>query len=283
MFDYNIDGVSFKLNEQRDLSFLSKYGKMVCAFDENDSGNISFGMQKNGLKHFIKVAGLLTTSTIRKPNEAVLALKEAVPVYNDLKHPALIELIEHSCTEDLYVAVFKWANGECLFDHWNFSWRPKSHPQSPYSRFKQLPLERRMKAFETICSFFRLVARKGYVAIDFYDGSIMYDFDNDVTTICDIDFFSKAPYINKMGKMWGSSRFMSPEEYELNAAIDEISNVFTLGSAAFLVFGDEREHSFEKWSAGEESFDIAAKAASPRRGGRYRSIEEFCRAWEKAR
>ena len=256
---------------------------MFCAFDENDSGNISFGMQKNGSKYFIKVAGLLTTSTIRKPNEAVLALKEAAPVYDDLKHPALIELIEHSCTEDLCVAVFKWANGECLFDHWNFSWRPKSHTQSPYSRFKQLTLERRMKAFETICLFFQFVVQKGYVAIDFYDGSIMYDFENDITTICDIDFFAKAPYINTMGKMWGSSRFMSPEEYKLNAPIDEITNVFTLGSIAFMVFGDDRDHSFVKWQANNELFDVVTKATNDDRSNRFQSINEFVTTWNNAK
>ena len=36
------------------------------------------------------------------------------------------------------------------------------------------------------------------------------------------------PYINKMGRLWGSSRFMSPEEFELNAMIDERTNVFNM-------------------------------------------------------
>jgi serine/threonine-protein kinase len=30
------------------------------------------------------------------------------------------------------------------------------------------------------------VAKQNYVAIDFYDGSIMYDFDTNTTTICDL-------------------------------------------------------------------------------------------------
>ncbi len=38
---------------------------------------------------------------------------------------------------------------------------------------------------------------------------------------CDIDLYSKKPYVNKMGRLWGSSRFMSPEEFELNAMIIE--------------------------------------------------------------
>jgi len=284
MFECNIDGVSFRLKEQRELSFLSKYGKVFCAFDENDSGNISFGLEKNGSKYFIKVAGLPTTNAVRNPGEAVSALRKAIPVYNDLKHPVLTELVEHAPLDDLYLAVFKWVDGECLFDHWNFAKRPMyTHPQSPHNRYKQLSIEKRAKAFETIRSFFKLVVQKGYVAIDFYDGSIMYDFENDITTICDIDYFSRAPHINTMGRMWGSSRFMSPEEHELNANIDEITNVFTLGAISFLVFGDARDHSFEKWNANKELFDVAVKATSPDRNRRYRSIEEFCRAWDDAR
>ena len=37
------------------------------------------------------------------------------------------------------------------------------------------------------------------------------------------------PFVNKMGRLWGSSRFMSPEEFELNAMIDSRTNVFNMG------------------------------------------------------
>jgi serine/threonine protein kinase len=67
----------------------------------------------------------------------------------------------------------------------------------------------------SISAFLIDVSKQGYIAIDFYDGSIMYDLQNKVTTICDIDFFRESPSQNDMGQMWGSSRFMSPEEYEL--------------------------------------------------------------------
>lgn len=61
------------------------------------------------------------------------------------------------------------------------------------------------------------LAAKGYVTIDFYDGSIMYDFEYARTVICDIDFYVKSPYINNMGRLWGSSRFMSLEEFQVAA------------------------------------------------------------------
>lgn len=42
----------------------------------------------------------------------------------------------------------------------------------------------------------------------------MYDFSTDKTTICDVDFFKKAPVINDKGVEWfGTKRFKAPEEY----------------------------------------------------------------------
>ena len=80
----------------------------------------------------------------------------------------------------------------------------------------------------------------------------MYDFDKGRTIICDIEMYATAPYTNNMGRMYGSSRFMSPEEFNLGAAIDEITNVYTMGAAAFALFGDEerRNRAFGRLEAG---------------------------------
>ena len=107
-----------------------------------------------------------------------------------------------------------------------------------HRRFMQLPVNDRLAVFSDILSFLECVASHNYVAIDFYDGSIMYNFVNGKTTICDIDLFRKQPCVNDMGRMWGSSRFQSPEEYQLGAAIDEVTNVYTLGATAFALFGE---------------------------------------------
>lgn len=78
------------------------------------------------------------------------------------------------------------------------------------------------------------VSESGYVAVDFYAGSIMYDFQTDRITICDIDLFRKKPSINDMGEdYWGTKRLKAPEEYCYGAAIDEITNVYTLGALLF--------------------------------------------------
>ena len=38
----------------------------------------------------------------------------------------------------------------------------------------------------------------------------------------------------------GFLRFMSPEEFELNATIDERTNVFNMGAMAFSLLGGEK-------------------------------------------
>ena len=124
--------------------------------------------------------------------------------------------------------------------------------------------------------------KQGYVAIDFYDGCIMYDFDNSRTVICDVELYSKSPYKNHMGRMYGSSRFMSPEEFQLGEIIDEITNVFTMGATAFELFGGTRDRSYEKWALSKELYDVAKQAVSDERNSRQQSIEQFITEWKAA-
>ena len=88
-----------------------------------------------------------------------------------------------------------------------------------------------------------------------------------------------------MGRMWGSSRFMSPEEFELGAVIDEITNVYTMGATAFafITDGDAWEKGFEKWTLSKELFDVAKRAVSDERSERQQTINEFIEEWRAAK
>lgn len=294
MITQQIDNVYFTLKTPKDFEFLSKYGKVFCVFDKNDSGNICFGVGDGKQRFFVKVAGAETINACISPKESVKLLQSVVTLYRALEHPNLIEIVESYPIKDLYITVFNWANGECLFDHWNFEKYIENPQLKPFNKFKGLPLKKRIKTFETIQSFFKLIVEKGYTAIDFYDGSIMYDFETDTTTICDIDLFRRSPTYNNMGKnMWGTKRLKSPEEYVLGEPIDQITNVFTLGALAFHLFGDYTGEiirkmyesnsfipcSIEKWEAGNELYQTALKAVSPERENRYQCIDEFVKAW----
>jgi len=278
-----IDGLSFALGQAHDLAWLHTYGRVFCAFDQQDSGNICFGVADGARRWFIKYAGAPTVNYNGTPQEAILRLRQAAPVYQKLAHPNLIRLIAHGGQGAGYACVYDWADGECLHAHWDFDRHPKStHPQSPSYRFRLLPLEQKLACLDAIYQFHLLVAAQGYVAIDFYDGSILYDFDAGRTTICDIDFYRPGPWLNGMGRMWGSSRFMSPEEFTLGATIDEITNVYTMGATVFELLGSNRERNIATWSAPMALFQVAQRAVSPDRARRQQSLAAFYREWQAA-
>ena len=264
-----IDGIPFKLKSAFDFSFLSEYGRVFKTFDDQDSGNICFGTEKDGQRYFIKFAGAPTEQYNGNPADAVARLKATLPLYSELQHENLIELVEAKDVSGGFAMVFKWATGDCM---------GRMYPAA-HRRFMQLPVDARLTVFRDILSFFEYIASQNYVAIDFYDGSIMYDFKNCKTTICDIDFFRKQPSINDMGRMWGSSRFQAPEEFQLGAVIDEITNVYTLGATAFALFGEYNRTRY-KWQLSDKLFEVAARAVSDDRTKRQQSIRLFIDEWE---
>ena len=275
---------------KQQFSFLARYGEPFCVFDKNDSGNISFGVEnKNGERFFVKIAGRTTEIAVITPAQCVAYLEQAVPLYEEMRHPNLIELVEYFTYEKYFAAVFRWREGECLYDHWNFDHYAKTGEPRPFERFCELPLEKRLRSFEVMLSFFEAVEAARYVSIDFYLGTWMYDFDMDTTTFCDIDFFLKQPCRNEMGRMWGQERFMAPEEWVLGAVLDDRTNVYRLGAAAFTFlcgrldwYSKELDRSAEKWQANPALYQVALKATMPDPTERYACAANFIADWHAA-
>lgn len=283
MIEVKIQSVSFKLQEPHDFEWLNEMGEVLTVFDQQDSGNISFGIQINDEKKFVKYAGAKTSTFNGDTQEAIFQLQHAVELYKELKHPHLISLCEYYSLANGYVVVFDWFDGESLHPHWSFPPPAKyNDPRSPYFRYKQLSIQSRLKSLDDIFTFHLNVANKGYVAVDFYDGSLLYDFSRNQIKICDIDLYQKKPFINTMGRLWGSSRFMSPEEFILGANIDEMTNVFNMGAMAFSLLGGELDRTFTKWEAGKDLFEVASIAVNPDRKRRYQSLDKFYNAWNSA-
>lgn len=72
------------------------------------------------------------------------------------------------------------------------------------------------------------VERAGFVAVDFYDGCLLYDFDRDLLRLLDFDEYQPGPFITTEQPS-GSRRFMAPEEWGVGHTIDFRTTVFTLG------------------------------------------------------
>lgn len=293
-----LDSIEFRLKELHDFTWLKKYGTAFWVVDETGSGCVCIGMEDAGRKYFCKIAGANTVEAEISPQESIRILKEAVHLYYHLAHPNLIKIIEEYDYEPFYVVVFEWADGECLFDHWNFdAYRKDPAVKSPNERFKDLSIDKKLNAVDVLFSFLQNINQKGYVAVDFYDGSIIYDFISEKTTICDIDLFRKAPTVNDKGNDWfGTKRLKAPEEYIKGCAIDEQTNIFTLGALIFDFFGSFSEAeiqqrycsnqflpcSLDKWQLNEEGYKVALKAVNHNKSERYLSFAEFYSDWKDA-
>lgn len=144
MVTIKLDAITFRLKEQHDFSWLNKYGKAFWCVDETGSGCISIGMEKAGKKYFCKIAGVNTIEAEVTQQESVETLKNAVSLYSELEHPHLVKIVEDYAFGAFYVVVFEWADGECLFDHWNFEkYKKDKSLKSPKERFRALPAGKR--------------------------------------------------------------------------------------------------------------------------------------------
>lgn len=276
--------VTFDLREVHDFDWVQDEGRIFQVFAQQDSGNISFGVESvDGVRKFIKYAGARTLEFKGEPEEAVSRLKQGIHLYEELSHPSLIKLLDHYPVGPGYAAVFEWFAGENLHPHETYPPPSKyTHPDSPYFRFRQLPVELRMESLNDIFDFHVNVELKNIVAVDFYDGSILYDFIHHTVRVCDIDMYQQKPFNNSMGRLWGSSRFMSPEEFERGAVIDSVTNVFNMVAIAFGLLGGELDRSVDRWDAHEALHNVALKAVSPNRDERYKSVAEFVSFWREA-
>lgn len=256
-----------RLRARHDLSFLARWGKVFRVFDDQDSGNLCFGVDDGRSRVFVKYAGAPTVRYDNAIGAAVVRNRAAGDVYRALENPSLVRLRESVDLPDGHALVFDWTDAV-----------PLGRQYGQRHRVGLAPRER-AEAVLQIYRFAAQVAARGWVAVDLYDGSIMLDAASGRVVICDIDFFERAPVVNRMGRMWGSARFMSPEEHTLGARIDEVTNVYALGALAHTLLGDDETRSRASWAGTTEQFEIAARASRPGRGDRWPSVAALTDAW----
>ena len=49
-----LEGVPCVLQESQDLSFLHRWGRVFRVFDQQDSGNLCFGLEQGAQRYFVK-------------------------------------------------------------------------------------------------------------------------------------------------------------------------------------------------------------------------------------
>ena len=109
-----IDGFPCRTQEPFDFSFLKEYGKVFKVFDEQNSGNICFGVSDGTNRYFIKFAGVkfMKYHPSFPVSDDIDRLKAAAIKYKEMAHPLLINLIEAKAVGGGYMLVFDWFDGE---------------------------------------------------------------------------------------------------------------------------------------------------------------------------
>jgi len=268
-----IDGVSFQMKEAYDFSFISKYGKVFRVFDNSYSGAICFGVEQAGKRYFLKFVGAKTwRANCQNIEDIIMMLKISVPKYKDLKHPLLVNQIDAEEIGGGFMAVYDWFDGEgCGY----------MHPEMQ-EKFLALPNQEKLRVFEGILEFHAHVIERGYIAIDFNNGSTLYNFDNGKFAFCDIDFYAKHSQISGWSGIWGDPSLKSPEECRGYSVISEVSNVYTMGATAFYFFAEDDKDSRAKWTLSDELYAVAKKAISEQRSLRQQTIKALIHDWKAA-
>ncbi|MBE5786369.1 MAG: serine/threonine protein kinase [Clostridiales bacterium] len=267
---FSVDGISYTARKQPELSWLQPYGKVFYVFDQQTSGNLCFGVDGPYGKLFIKYAGARTARYTGRPEVAVETLKKAMPLYQHA-HPALTRLRGHGPTAEGYAAIFAWEDMAAL--------RPFPPDGRVLQQVQGLPWQKSLKMLDGVFDLHAQLAEAGYIAVDFWDGNVLIDFSRCRAVVCDIDLYRKKPAVNDRGRMPGSSRFLSPEEYTLGAPLDESTTVFAMGALAFEFYGENHYRSRRDWVGPPALYDVARRATQEKREKRYPSLRAFLQEW----
>lgn len=195
--------------------------EVVVTFAQ-DSGHASYGVRDaEGRRWFVK------TSADR------LALGRTAEVHRAVHHPALLEVVDLVETVDGAVLVHPWFDGELL----RAPPARRDDPAEAFTRFRELPREELTAALDVVLDAHVALEAAGWVAGDLYDGSLMYDFGARRIAVVDLECYRHGPFVNDVGRLPGSTRFMAPEEHLRGAEITARTTVFTLGRVLEVLAG----------------------------------------------
>jgi serine/threonine-protein kinase len=262
---------------ERPADYLDRIGTVFARFggDTQDSGNISYGVKLGDARYFVKTAGDPAHATPDLTHhERVELLHTAARLASTIEHPTLPKY--HGTIESVEgpMLVYSWSDGEHLGTHHS----ARDDPATAFQRFRALPVPEILQALDLVYDLHGLLTRAGWVAGDFYDGALMYDFTTSRLTVMDLDSYQLGAYRNNMGRMFGSSRFMAPEEYQLGALIDQRTTLFVMGRTALVLLSDG---SLDRtpFRGTDAQYAVLRRATAPAPSCRYPTYSSFHHAW----
>ena len=266
--------------DERAASLLRTIGTLFAEFGPptQDSGNRSYGVRVGEERYFVKTAGdPFEPAASLAHAERVELLRNAVRLHASCRHPALVPLLHTIESPDGPLLVFPWCEGELL----NVPRERRADPASALQRFRRLPVATIGRCLDAIFELHVALASAGWVAADFYDGCLIYDFAADRLGVVDLDTYHQGPFHNPRDRWFGSTRFMAPEEFRRGAVIDERTTVFTLGRTALVLLGEGGDRS-ERFVGPEACSAVVWKACAEDPAHRFETVAAFHQAWRAA-
>lgn len=272
--------------DQPASAYVARHGRVEREFSHRsqDSGNVSWIVEAPEGRLFIKTAGSGAPPPPGAPapyfdhSGRVRLLRNAVELARSCDHRALAALLNVIETPAGPMLVYRAVPGELI----GVPTALRADPASAYQRFASLPAAAQLPIFDTLIDLHRVLAGLGWVACDLYDGCLIVDFDTLTLHVVDLDTYRLGPSRNDMGRMFGSRRFMAPEEFRLGAPLDQRTTVFTLGRLV--------RHFTTRLTEDTGYFDgpaalaaVVAQAVEPAPEDRFPTVAAFASAWQSAR
>lgn len=254
--------------------YLGRVGEVFQAFREQDSGCVSYGVRLlDGARWFVKEA---VSDHGRRSLDRAWAFHRAV------RHRAIVPQVHRIAVRGGggWAVVMPWREGEVLYPATVGGPRDRTGPESPMARFRALPVERVLTAFDRVLDAHLAVEVAGHVAVDFYDGALLYDFAGHVLHLVDLDEYRPGPFVVEEERLPGSQRFMAPEEFVRGSVIDTRTTVFTLGRTARLLLDGGDEERAWRGTPAQQAVIVRATRSDPEE--RFEDVHHFADAWRAA-
>lgn len=272
--------------DEEPFDLVRRQGAVLAEFGHltQGSGNLSWLVDVGDRRLFVKTAGTRAAQPPGAPEPyfdhagRVAVLRNAVEVARSCDHsalPRLLNVIESPAGPAL---VYEAAAGELV----NVPTQERDDPASAYQRFAHLPADRLLGVFDVLIDLHVALAAAGWVAVDLYDGCLIVDFESASLKVVDLDDYRRGPSVNDMGRMFGATRFMAPEEFELGAVIDERTAVFTLGRLVWH-FGTRLTEQAADFCGSESLAEVVQRACRPSPADRHAGVAAFAEGWRAAR
>jgi serine/threonine-protein kinase len=231
-------------------------------FDQQDSGCVSYGAVADGQRWFVKVARDLG-------GEA--SLENALRLHSVVRHPAIVRPLR-AFRSGALALVYPWVEGRVL----NHASRSGSD-RSALEEFQRLSVTAVRAAIATVLDAHVCVAAHGFVAVDLYDGCLLYDFAREQMHVIDLDEYHDGPFVLTAERLPGSLRYMAPEESQRGAMIDERTNVYTLGRMVHHLLDSPAG-----WRGSAAEAAVVLRATEERPNRRFATTADLYDAWRAA-